>query len=218
MSRDVAATPCREENPLQTIVETKGVRPLLSYQKGKLALHDIFDPFNLVVLTLASGVTAATNPHSAYGPGLKGFGRLVGYGFEQGAQGEFFATYAIPSLVHEDPRYHRMGGKNIPGRVLHAVAHTYVSQHDDGRLMPNYATLLNYPISAEIANLWIPGTPVNAKSTANRIVLGIATDPTGTLIGEFLPDVAKHIHVHVVFLQQQINRIAGIPNIQTVQQ
>jgi hypothetical protein len=102
--------------------------------------------------------------------------------------------------------------------VLHAVAHTYVSQHDDGRLMPNYATLLNYPISAEIANLWIPGTPVNAKSTANRIVLGIATDPTGTLIGEFLPDVAKHIHVHVVFLQQQINRIAGIPNIQTVQQ
>jgi len=215
--RDVAETPCREENPLQSIVETKGVRPLLPYQKAKLAVHDVFDPFNLIVLTLGSGVAVATNPHSPYGPGMPGFGRLVGYSFEQNVQGEFFGTFLIPTLAHEDPRYHRMGGRNIPARALHAIAHTYVSQHDDGRLMPNYATLLNYPISAEIANLWIPGTPVNAKSTANRIVLGYAFDPTGTLIGEFMPDIARHIHVHSVFLQQQINRFAGIPNVPAAQ-
>ena len=216
-SRNVAETPCREENPLQTIVESKNVRPLLPDQKARLAIHDVFDPFNLVVLMMGSGVSVATNAHGPYGPGMAGFGRTVGYSLEQDIQGEFFATFLIPVIAHEDPRYHRMGGKNIPARALHAILHTYVSQHDDGRIMPNYATLLNYPIAAELANIWIPGTPVNARSTANRVVLGYAFDPTGTLIGEFLPDVARHIHVHSVFLQQQINRFAGIPNVAPVQ-
>ena len=210
---DKAAKPCKEENPIQSIVSTPGVRPLTSEQKFRLAVHDVKDPFNLLVLTAGSGIFIATNAHNPYGPGLKGWGRIEGYTLVQDAQGEFFGTYAIPSIFHEDPRYHRMGGRNIPMRVVHAALHTYVSQHDDGRLMPNYATLLNYPIGAELANLWVPGTPVNAPATAKRIALGIATDPTGTLIGEFLPDVAKHVHIHIVFVQQLLNQVVtGNPN------
>ena len=212
-ARDKALRPCREENPIQTVVSSPYVKPLTPDQKFKLAVHDFKDPFNLAVLTAGSGIYIASNAHNPYGPGFKGWGRIEGYSLVQDAQGEFLGTFLIPVLTHEDPRYHRMGHGSIGRRMLHAALHTYISQHDDGRVMPNYAVLGNYVIGAELANLWIPGTPVNAPSTAKRIGLGIAIDPAGTMIGEFLPDIARHVHVHSGLLQQIVNVVAtGNPN------
>jgi hypothetical protein len=202
---------CEQQNPIQFIVDPGPVKPLTSNQKGLLAIKGVLDPFGLITLVGFSGISIAANSHSAYGPGVAGWGRLVGYGLVENVTGEFFGTYAIPSLVHEDPRYHRLPGKSVGRRLGHAIIHTYVSQHDDGSLMPNYATLLNYPINAGLANLYVPGTPTNASSTFDRILEGIATDPVGAIIAEFLPDVAKRVHVHIIFVQQIINRVANGP-------
>jgi hypothetical protein len=200
--------PCNE-NPLQMIVGEAPVAPLTPTQKGVLAIHNIVDPFNLITVVGYSGIYVAANSHSPYGPGFKGFGRLTGYSLLEDTQGEFFGVYAIPVLAHEDPRYHRMPDKPLKIRILHAVAHTVITNHDDGSLMPNYATLLTYPISAELSNLYVPGIGRNGPSTIKRIGLGYATDPTGALIAEFLPDVAKRIHVRVVFVQEILNQIAN---------
>jgi hypothetical protein len=196
------------ENRLQMVVQTGGVAPLTPTDKAELAGRNIVDPFNLITITGYSSVYVAFNSHSPYGPGFNGFGRLVGYSLAEDVQGEFFGVYAIPSLAHEDPRYHRLPGRSIKIRLLHAVAHTLISQHDDGSLMPNYATLLTYPISAELSNAYVPGISTTGSSTRNRILLGYATDPASALIAEFLPDVAKHVHVRVVFVQQILNQIA----------
>jgi hypothetical protein len=203
--------PCEQQNPIQFIVDPGPIKPLTSQQKGLLAIKGVLDPFSLITLVGFSGISIAANSHSAYGPGVAGWGRLIGYGLVENVTGEFFGTYAIPSLVHEDPRYHRLPGKSVGRRLGHAIIHTYVSQHDDGSLMPNYATLLNYPINAELANLYVPGTPTNASATTDRILEGIATDPVGAIIAEFLPDVAKRLHVHIIFVQQIINRVANGP-------
>jgi hypothetical protein len=37
----------------------------------------------------------------------------------------------------------------------------------------------------------------------------LATAPIGNFITEFLPDVAKHIHVQVVIVQRIINQVAN---------
>ncbi|HZZ38885.1 MAG TPA: hypothetical protein VFE06_07130 [Acidobacteriaceae bacterium] len=206
--------PCQEQNPIQPIVIERAA-PLTSNEKGKLALRDFIDPFNLATIATYSAVAIGSNSHSPYGPGWAGFGRLTGYGLAQDAQGEFLETYAIPSLVHEDPRYHRMPTASIKRRIGHAIEHTFVSQHDDGRPMPNYATLLTYPIGAEISDEYVPGIQTDIKSTGRRVALGIATDPAGALVAEFLPDVAKRIHIHIVFVQEILNRmVVGAPSTQ----
>jgi hypothetical protein len=129
------------------------------------------------------------------------------------AQGEFLQTYAIASLTHEDPRYHREPSASVKRRLWHAIEHTYVSQHDDGHRMPNYATLLTYPLSAELSNLYVPGIQRDAASTARRVGIGIATDPAGAIVAEFLPDVAKRIHIHILFVQEILNQaIVGSPS------
>lgn len=207
--------PCMPENPVSPYVTSAHVQPLSSKQKGLLAYRDFVDPFNLITIVGYSAIAIAANSHSAYGSGMKGVGTLTGYGLAEDGQGELFQTYVIPSLVHEDPRYHRMPSANVERRLWHAVEHTFVSQHDDGRPMPNYATLLTYPISAELSNLYVPGLQRDAKSTCRRVGVGLATDPSGYIVAEFLPDVAKHIHINVTFIQNILNTVAvGSPNTQ----
>jgi hypothetical protein len=196
------------EDQLQLIVDTGYITPLTSKQKGLLAVRAVTDPFNLLTIAIFSGVSIAADSHSVYGPGFAGWGRLAGYSFAEDTQGDFTGIYVIPSLVHEDPRYHRMPKASVSRRIEHALIHTVVSQHDDGSLMPNYATLVNIPLSAEISNLYVPDIGTNAPDTAKRVLVGYATDPIGPLVAEFLPDFAKRVHIHIVFAQQILNRIA----------
>ncbi len=195
-------------DPLQFIVDTGYVTPLTSRQKGILATRDVTDPFNLMTIGFFSAITVASNAHSAYGPGFAGWGRESGYSLAVDIQGEVTGTFLIPSLAHEDPRYHRMPRASVSRRIKHALIHTLVSQHDDGSLMPNYATLINYPLSAEISNLYVPNVGTNGAATAQRILAGYATDPIGPLVAEFLPDFAKRVHIHVIFAQQILNHMA----------
>lgn len=195
-------------DPLQFIVDTGFVTPLSVRQKAVLATRDVTDPFNLMTIGFFSAITIASNAHSYYGPGFAGWGRESGYSLAEDIQIEFTGTFLIPSLAHEDPRYHRMPQASVSRRIEHALIHTLVSQHDDGSLMPNYATLINYPLSAEISNLYVPDIGTNAPSTAKRVIAGFATDPIGPLVAEFLPDVAKRVHIHIIFVQQILNHMA----------
>ncbi len=197
---------CMDE--LQLIVDTGYVSPLTPNEKGLLAFHAVADPFNLLTIASFSAISVAANAHSDYGPGFAGWGRLSGYSLGEDAQMEFTGTYLLPTIFHEDPRYHRMVDASVRRRIEHALIHGFVSQHDDGSVMPNYATLLNYPLSDEISNLYVPGLSTNLPSTAKRVLLGYATEPVGPLLAEFLPDVAKRVHIHIIFAQQILNQLA----------
>ena len=203
---------CSPTDPRQLVLNSRNPDPMLSpLQKLQLAGRNFIDPFNLAVTGLSSGIYVATNPNSAYGSGMRGFSQNVGVGLTGDLTGNFFGVFAIPALTHEDPRYHRMPEATVKRRILHAFARTIIAQGDHGETMPNYSTLLTYPISIQIANLYVPGIQSDAKSTGRRILLGYATDPLGNLIAEFLPDVARRIHVRSVFFQQILTKIALQP-------
>lgn len=198
-------------DPYARFLDTRMPIPMTPGQKGYLAFRDIVDPFNIITILGSSAITIAIDPETAYGPGFKGFGKLSGISFSQDAIGEFFGTFAIPSIAHEDPHYHRMPTATFPRRLLHAVSRTVIAQSDYGHSMPNYATLLTYPIASEISNLYVPGIESDGPSTVKRIFFGYALDPVNNIVTEFLPDVAKHIHVRIIFVQQILNQIAVNP-------
>ena len=54
----------------------------------------------------------------------------------------------------------------------------------------------------------LPGEHTNLQSTAARVATSWAFAPTDNLISEFLPDIARRIHVRVVIVQQIINQVA----------
>jgi hypothetical protein len=217
-SFDEVRKPCSELiYPYQRFLSTEVVIPMTWQQKGYLALHDLTDPANFGTILGISAITIGADSHSAYGPGLKGFGKIVGVSLSQDATGQFFGAFAIPVLVHQDPRYFRMPHAKLSKRILYSVSRTVISRHDDGTSMPNYATLFSYPIDAVIANQYVPGIASDASSTIVRIATGFATDPANNLLNEFLPDVAAHVHVRIIFVQRILNNIASGANGVTLQ-
>ena len=210
MSAAEAQMPCLvDRHPYRLFLDNTDPTPLTVRQKGYLAFHDVIDPFNILTIVAQSAISVGADAHSAYGPGFRGFGINVGDSFLQDATGEVIGTFAVCSLFHEDPRYHRLPSGTPLRRLGHAIAHTVVSQHDDGTPMVNFENLIVYPASAEISNLYVPGVHGNGPSTVERIVTGLATEPIGNIITEFLPEFAKHVHVRVIFVQQIINQIAS---------
>lgn len=207
---DAPRPPCSElVYPYERFLNTDVAIPLNWQQKGYLALHYATDPAGLGTIAGISAINIAADSHTAYGPGLKGFGKLAGISMLQNATGEFFGTFAVPSLMRQDPRYYRMPGKPFAKRVLYSITRSYVSRSDTGKTIPNYGTLAAYPIVAELSNLYVPGISSDAASTAERIATGLALDPVNNLVNEFLPDVARHVHVRIIFVQQILNNIAA---------
>lgn len=186
------------------------VKPLTPKEKARLAVRNMLDPFNAVTIAGDAGISVGSDAHSPYGPGMPGFGRYVGVGYAEDMTSEAFGTFLIPSIMRQDPHYHRMPKASIPRRALHAVVQVAWTQGDNGKGMLNYANLLGFGIEDEISNLYVPGQQTNGTATASRYAIGLATAPIDNFITEFLPDVARRIHVRIVLVQRIINRVATI--------
>jgi hypothetical protein len=184
------------------------VKPLTPKEKGWLAIRNVGDPFNAVTILGTSAISIGFDSHTPYGAGMPGFTRNVGVSYAQDMTGEFFGTFLIPSIAHQDPHYHRMPDASIKKRILHAIVQIAWTQGDNGKGMVNYADLVGFAVDDEISNLYVPGRATNLPASAARYAIGLATAPTDNFITEFLPDIASHIHVRAVIVQRIINQVA----------
>lgn len=204
--------PCPPFEPLidwyARFINGPKVKRLSPKQKAWLATRNVIDPFEGITILGNSAIYVGANSHSPYGPGMTGFGRNVGVSYTQDVTGEFFGTFLIPSIVHQDPHYHRLPDSSVKRRIAHAIYQVVWTQGDDGRNMPNYANLVGFAIDDEISNLYVPGEHTNLPATASRYTIGLATAPVDNFITEFLPDFARRIHIHVVLVQRIINQVA----------
>lgn len=207
----VPPAPCEpaSKNPFQRFLSTSAPDPLTVKQKLVQAGRDVIDPFNLITIGGLSAIYVAQNARSDYGPGMLGFAKNAGVSLTQGMTGEFFGTFLLPAIMHQDPRYHRMPHAKLMVRVGHVIVQTLVTQGDNGRPMFNYSNFPGFLIEDEISNLYVPMRHTNLESTAARVTIGLATVPIGNAITEFLPDVARHINFNVVFLQRIVNQVSG---------
>lgn len=195
-------------NFYQRFINGPEVKPLTPKEKARLAVRNLLDPFNAVTIAGTAAITIGSDPHSAYGPGLPGFWRYTGVSYSEDTTSEFFGTFLIPSIFHQDPHYHRMPHAPIPRRILNAIVQVGWTQSDTGKGIPNYASIIAAPIDAEIADLYVPGIESDLPTTTARVVTGWALAPTDNFITEFLPDVARRIHVRIVFVQEILNQVS----------
>lgn len=210
--RIVGVTECVPHLPLinwyARFLNGPQVKPLTPLQKAHLAGRNLVDPFNILTIAGEGAISVGLNSHSPDGPGMRGYGNYVGVSFTQDMVGEFFGTFLIPSITHQDPHYHRMPNATIKRRVVHCLAQIAWTEGDNGRGMPNYADLVGFAAEDQINNLYVPGQETNLSASAERYGTDLATAPIDNFITEFLPDIASHIHVRVVLVQRIINQVA----------
>jgi hypothetical protein len=197
-----------ENNPFQRFLRQTPPPPRTPRDKLIMAGKDVIDPFNILTIVGGSAIAIAANADSVYGPGMPGFARDMGVSFTQDLTSEFFGTFLIPSLVHQDPRFHRMPNASMQRRVAHAIYQVVWTQSDTGKPMFNYANVVGTVADDLISDLYVPGRRHDAGATADRLSTALATDPIDNFVTEFLPDLARHVNIHVVFVQRLINRVA----------
>ena len=184
------------------------VKPMTPKEKAHLAAHNVMDPFNTLTIFAISAISVGSDAHSPYGPGMRGYGKDLGTSYTQDMTGEFFGTFLIPSLTHLDPHYHRLPHAGVPRRIGHTLLQVLWTQGDNGRGMLNYSTLVGFAVDDAIGNTYLPGRDTRFSASATRYGVGLALAPEDNLITEFLPDLARRIHVQQVFLRRIINQIA----------
>jgi hypothetical protein len=199
--------PCSPTNWYERFINGPQVKPMTLKEKARLATHNMLDPFNALFILADAGIAVGANAYSPYGPGMRGYGRYVGVSFTEDLTSEFFGTFLIPSIVHQDPHYHRMPHGRIVHRITHAMTQVLWTQGDNGKGMVNYANLAGFAINDEFANLYVPGRNTDLQSSAQRYGICLATAPIDNFVTEFLPDVARHIHIRVVLFQRIINQV-----------
>jgi hypothetical protein len=210
-SANGSSGPCTRKhlNWYERFVDGPHDKPLTSRDKAWLATRNFLDPFNLITIGGDAAIAVAADSHSAYGPGFKGWGRNVGVSVTEDITGEFFGTFLIPSLVHQDPHYYRMEKAPLRRRIQHAITQVVWTQSDNGKGMLNYANLVGFAADDGIANLYVPDRKTDVSASFARYGTALATAPIGNFINEFLPDVARHIHVQIVIIQRIINQVAN---------
>jgi hypothetical protein len=175
---------------------------------ARLAMHSIADPFNLLTIVGTSAYSVATDAHSLYGPGMTGWGKLSGVALTQDMTGEFFGTFLIPSIDHEYPHYIRMPNASLARRIAHCIYQPFWTVSDTGRPMVNYSNLVGTVADEAVDISYVPYQQVGWGPSAERIATAWATAPLGNFVTEFVPDVARHVNLNIVFVQRIIDRVA----------
>ncbi|MFZ0630707.1 MAG: hypothetical protein WCB76_07010 [Acidobacteriaceae bacterium] len=181
------------------------------YTPGKLAAlatRDILDPFNLLTIGGTSLLTVATDAQSPYGPGFHGWARLSGVTLTEDMTGEFVGTFLIPAIDHQDPHYHREPNASLVRRTLHCIYQPFWTVSDTGRPMLNYSTIVGSIVDEAVDVSYVPYQQMGWGPSAERVASGWATDPIGNFVTEFVPDVARHVNIRVVFIQRIVDRVA----------
>lgn len=175
---------------------------------ARIAWRGVVDPFNLLTIGATSAYSVETDSHSPYGPGAMGIAKLSGVSLTQDMTGAFFGTFLIPSIDHQDPHYHRMPNVSLVRRIAHCVYQPFWTDSDRGEGMVNYSTIVGSVADEAVDITYVPYQQLGWGPSAERIATGWATDPIGNFVTEFVPDVARHINLNIVFVQRIINRVA----------
>lgn len=181
----------------RTIFPGETARRLDVREKFIYSGRQMVEPINLLPALLSSGWSQYQNSDPRYGTDADAFGQRAGAAILREDSDRLFTDAAFPALLHEDPRYYRLGesSSNVR-RTEYAISQVFLSRTDDGRVIPNYSGFLGRGVAVALSFLYYP--PASRSG-------GVALREFGTSVGglvafdvlrEFVPrEVFSHLTI-----------------------
>jgi hypothetical protein len=167
--------------------------PISAAQKFTIAAHDGFDPFSWVTTGLYAGVAQWHNQYPQFGQGAQGYAKRYGGAFADGAIANFMSEAIFPSLLHEDPRYFRLGHGSILHRIGYTISRELITRKDSGREGFNISEIAGNLGAAALSNLYYPAQERTAGQTMEKFAVNIVGDAGFNVLKEFYPDMRRKI-------------------------
>jgi len=161
-------------------------------QKMRLAFRSATDPVAFAAAFLVAGYHEALDDDTGFGWGAEGYGKRAGAAYLDAADGTMIGNGLLPALLHQDPRYFRLGHGTAIHRVFYALATNVMCRHDNTRKWePNYSNVAGNIISGAISNLYYPSGNSGIGQTITNGFTVTAEGGAGSLFQEFWPDISR---------------------------
>jgi len=179
--------------PTYSVTESKSARSLTAHGKFRLFVKDETDPFTIGWVAFEAGLAQSNNDPSEYGQGASGYGKRFGAGLADQTSGGFFGTFLFPTVLHQDPRYHRLGTGLVTKRLGHALIRPVLTHKDSGRRAFNWSGILGSIAASGLSNAYCPEKDRGLGPTFSRVVTSLPFAMIDQLFDEFGPDLQKKI-------------------------
>jgi hypothetical protein len=168
------------------------IAPLTAREKWYLAWRETEDPFNIASATLTAGFAQIDNQTPKYGEGAAAYGKRFGAAQADFDSQNFFSAGLFACLLHQDPRYFRMGPESgIFHRVTYSLSRLGVARQDSGKLAFNASNIFGIILGIAVSNAYYPAASRNGNVMVGRLGTSLMGGAVGNLMSEFWPDVQK---------------------------
>ncbi len=176
----------------RTVNETGVYTAITAKQKLTIASKDSFD-YPLVLLGGAfAGLSQLTNSDPSYGQGVEGYAKRLAANYADQAMGNMMTEGFFPVLLHEDPRYRRIGPTrgSVRYRTWYAATRVFVTRTDSGGTRFNYSEWLGNATGVAISNTYHPDER-NWSDNTTKLLTQVGTDAISQVLKEFWPDIKQ---------------------------
>ncbi len=168
---------------------------LTSLKKLELATGNSIAPSTLIGDAISAGIDQATNSLSGYGGGAAGYGKRYGSSLATGTTDQYFRTFFLPTVLHEDPRYFVRLHGTAPKRVLYAITRVFVTETDARAKDVNWSELAG-PLMAEgLANVYLPSDQRTVGKTFRRYGIRVGFDSAVNIVKEYWPTIFRQLRL-----------------------
>ena len=153
-------------------------------------------PFSIGGELISAGYSHATNGTPNYGTNSTAFAQRFGAAVARGTSQHLFYEGAMASILHEDPRYYKLGSSHpLLTRLIYAGTRPLITRTDSGKRTPNLALLSGYLGAAALTKVYYP--PLNQGVDQTLITFGgsIGGAALGYETSEFLADALQILHL-----------------------
>ena len=103
----------------------------------------------------------------------------------------FFGTLLFPSVLHQDPRYYRLGAGPFRKRLGHALIRPELTHKDSGRRAFNWSGMLGSITASSLSKAYYPKPDRGVGPTFSRVAMSVPFRMIDELVNEIGPDLEK---------------------------
>jgi hypothetical protein len=179
-----------------TVENADNVPPLTTKQKFDVTIRSQVDLGQALFYGGIAGISQAQNADPSYRQGASGYAKRLGLAFADGTTENFLTTAIFPSLLHQDPRYFRLGEGGVLHRTAYSVSRIFVTRSDAGHAQFNVSEIAGSAVAAGLYNAYHPASDRNFPNTVESWWMQVGYDTAFIVIREFWPDVRRKFHRH----------------------
>lgn len=176
-----------------TVEKPKKFVSLTVKQKFALGAEDAFDPYAFGLAAILAGIAQAKNDDAAWHQGWEGYGKRYAAAFGDATIGSFMTTGIFPSLLHEDPRYFRLGTGGFKHRSGYALKRLFITRTDSDNRQFNFSEFLGNAAAAGISQTYHSRQERGLSNFGTDYGTQIAIDVIANQLKEFWPDIRRKV-------------------------